>query len=600
MNIKPLIGKVRLKLTPQVVLAVIFLVLLTYMVVVPLIIMVQETLTVHPMEKFQIPGSKTGDVTLAHWKKVLFSDVAVSFFYRPLMNTLIISFSLAILALVIGGGLAWLVVRTDMPFKKTVSNLAMIPYIMPSWAMALAWITLFKNPRIGGSMGIFQYVTGIVLPNWFSYGMFPIIITLSLHYFPFGFMLIAGALKNIDSQLEESAELLGASRRQVLRKIVVPLVTPVVFSTFLLTFSRGLGTFGTPSFLGGPVRLYVLSTILHANVVGQRPGIGYIIALIMILIGMLVLYMDHKLIGARKSFVTISGKSGKSGLVGLGRTRRLVGGLVLTFLLLVTIVPFVVLAIDSFMLIPGTYSLSNFSLHYWIGPASTQIGLGTGEAGIFRNTNLVIALGNSIRLGLLTAAICGISGMLIGYTVVRLRGTRISRMLDQMSFLPYLMPSIAFGSIFLALFAVRRGPVPSLYGTFFLLVIACSVKYLPYASRSGISAMMQIGPELEEAAILNGAGWATRMRRILFPLQKSAFFSGLLLPFISAMRELSLVVLLVTPGTQLATTATLKFTDRGWYPYTNAIMVVIVLAIVITTAVSRKVMKTDLAKGIGG
>lgn len=600
MNIKPLIGKVRLKLTPQVVLAVIFLFLLTYMVVVPLIIMVQETLTVHPMEKFQIPGSKTGDLTLAHWKKVLFSEVAVSFFYRPLMNTLIISFSLAILALVIGGGLAWLVVRTDMPFKKTVSNLAMIPYIMPSWAMALAWITLFKNPRIGGSMGIFQYVTGIVLPNWFSYGMFPIIITLSLHYFPFGFMLIAGALKNIDSQLEESAELLGASRKQVLRKIVLPLVTPVVFSTFLLTFSRGLGTFGTPSFLGGPVRLYVLSTILHANVVGQRPGIGYIIALIMILIGMLVLYMDHKLIGARKSFVTISGKSGKSGLVGLGSVRKLVGGLVLTFLLLVTIVPFVVLAIDSFMLIPGKYTLSNFSLHYWIGPASTQIGLGTGEAGIFRNTNLVVALGNSIRLGLLTAAICGVSGMLIGYTVVRLRGTRISRMLDQMSFLPYLMPSIAFGSIFLALFAVRRGPVPSLYGTFFLLVIACSVKYLPYASRSGISAMMQIGPELEEAALLNGAGWFTRMRRILFPLQKSAFFSGLLLPFISAMRELSLVVLLVTPGTQLATTATLKFTDRGWYPYTNAIMVVIVLAIVITTAVSRKVMKTDLAKGIGG
>jgi len=130
---------------------------------------------------------------------------------------------------------------------------------------------------------------------------------LALHYFPFGFLLIVGALRNIDSQLEESAELLGASRQQAPRKIVFPLVAPVVFSTFLLTFSRGLGTFGAPAFLGGPVRFYVLSTLLQANLVGQRPGIGYIAAVAMILFGMLVLYMDHKLIGARKSFVTISG-----------------------------------------------------------------------------------------------------------------------------------------------------------------------------------------------------------------------------------------------------------------------------------------------------
>lgn len=190
--------------------------------------------------------------------------------------------------------------------------------------------------------------------------------------------------------------------------------------------------------------------------------------------------------------------------------------------------------------------------------------------------------------------------MLIGYTVVRLRGTRFSRFLDQLSFLPYLMPSIAFGAIFLALFAVQRGPIPSLYGSFTLLVIACVVKYLPFSSRAGIGAMMQIGPELEEAAVMVGARWTKRMGKIIFPMQKSAFFSGLLLPFISAMRELSLVVLLVSPRTQTATAITMKFTDRGWYPYTNAIMLLIVITILATTIISRKLMKTDLAKGIGG
>lgn len=592
--------RLRRGLKAQTLLMLVFLALLTYLVIVPVVAMIRETFIVHPMERFQIRGSRVGDFTLRHWERILTGENASSFFYKPLVNTLVMASGLAVLALAIGGTLAWLVVRTDMPGKKFLSNLAIVPYIMPSWTLSLAWLTLFKNSRIGGAMGVFQYLTGIEPPNWFSYGMFPIVVTLALHYFPFGFMLIAGALRTIDSQLEESAELLGASRARITRKIVFPLVLPVVLSTFLLTFSRGLGTFGTPAFLGGPVRFYVLSTMLQANLVGQRPGMGYIIALAMILLGMLILYMDHRLIGARRSFVTISGKSGKAGLVPLGRARKPVAILVGAFLVAVTALPFFLLAVESFMLHPGTYSLSNFSLHYWTGAASQSIGLGTSEDGVLRNSEILSALFNSVRLGVVVALVSGTWGMLIGYTVVKTRGTRLSRTLDQMAFLPYLMPSIAFGSIFIALFAVRRGPIPSLYGSFFLLVLACSVKYLPYASRAGIGAMMQIGPELEEAAVMAGAGWFRRMRRILFPMQKSAFFTGLLLPFISAMRELSLVVLLVTPGVQLATTVTLKYSDRGWYPYTNAIMVLIVVAIFTANLLSKKLMKTDLAKGIGG
>lgn len=600
MQVRALLGRLRMAASPQMFLTLIFIGFLGYVVLVPLFIMLQETFIVHPMERFQIPGSFPGDFTTNHWSRTFVGESAYGLFYKPLINTLIISTCLAVLALIVGGALAWLVVRTNMPYKKFISNLAIVPYIMPSWTIALAWITLFKNTRLGGTQGIFQYLTGIAPPDWFSYGMFPIIVCLALHYFPFGFMLIAGALRNLDAQLEESAELLGASRGYILRRVVFPIVLPVVFSTFLLTFSRGLGTFGTPAFLGGPVRLYVLSTMLHANLVGQRTGLGYLMALVMIFIGALVLYMDHKMLGARKSFVTISGKGGRSGLVDLGRWRKPIGWLVLAFLVSVTAVPFTALAIESFMLIPGTYSLSNFSLHYWIGEISQSIGLGTGEPGVLRNPALVGALGNSLKLSVTVALLCGTIGVLIGYTVVRTRGTRLSRLIDQLAFLPYLMPSIAFGSIFLALFAVPRGPIPSLYGTFWILVIACAVKYLPYASRAGIGAMMQIGPELEEAASIAGAGWFRRMRSIILPLQKTSFFSGLLLPFISAMRELSLVVLLVTPGTQLATTITLRYTDRGWYPYTNAITVILVLTVIIAEYISRRVMKTDLAKGIGG
>ena len=590
----------RFYVTPERVLSVCFIVLLAYLVVVPLFMMIQETFIVHPLERFQIPGSKVNDFTLAHWYRFFISESAYTFFYRPLVNTLIISFGLSFLALLIGGALAWLVVRTDMPLKETISNWAVVPYILPSWTLALAWISLFKNDRIGGEKGIISALTGFEPPDWFAYGLFPITITLALHYFPFAFLLIGGALRNIDAQLEESASLVGAGRLAIIRRITIPLIVPSIMAAFLLSFARGLGTFGTPAFLGGPVREFVLSTSLYGNLIGQRPGLGYLAALVMIVIGMLVLYMDHRMVGARKSFVTVAGKGARLGLIELGRWRWALAGFILFFLFSVIVVPLVALAIDTVMMIPGVYSWENLTLHYWIGEASYSIGLGTGEAGILKNPQILSALKNTFSLAFVVAVVTCLMGILVGYAIVKRRGTFISKCLDQISFLPYLIPSIALGATLLAMFAVPRGPIPSLHGSFLLLVIVCSISALPYAVKAGISAMRQIGGELEEAALMAGAGWWTRMRKIIVPIQKSTYFAGMLLPFISVTRELSLVILLVTPTTQLATTISLLFTDRGWYPYTNGIVFILTVVVVGCTVLSRRVMGTSLAKGLGG
>ena len=590
----------RIYLTPERILSICFIGLLAYLVVIPLLMMIHETFIVHPLERFQIPGSKVNDFTLAHWYRFFVSDSAYTFFYRPLLNTLIISFGLSILALLIGGGLAWLVVRTDLPLKATISNWAVVPYILPSMTLALAWISLFKNDRIGGERGIFFALTGFATPDWFAYGLFHITITLALHYFPFAFLLIGGALRNIDAQLEESASLVGASRLAIIRRITIPLILPSIMAAFLLSFARGLGTFGTPAFLGGPVREFVLSTSLYGNLIGQRTGLGYLAALVMILIGMLVLYMDHKMVGARRSFVTVSGKGSRLSLIQLGRWRWVITSLVVLFLFSVIAVPLVALAIDTVMLIPGIYALDNLTLHYWIGEASYSIGLGTGEAGILQNSQILLALKNTFTLAFVVALVTGLMGVLVGYAIVKRRGTFIAKTLDQMSFLPYLIPSIALGATLLAMFAVPRGPIPSLHGSFLLLVIVCSVSALPYAVKAGISAMRQIGDEIEEAALMVGASWWLRMRKIIVPIQKSTYFAGMLLPFISVTRELSLVILLVTPTNQLATTISLLFTDRGWYPYTNGIVFLLTIVVVGCTVLSRRVMGTSLAKGLGG
>src|SRR5699024_9926037 len=140
----------------------------------------------------------------------------------------------------IGGTFAWLVTRTNMPFKNFISTVFMISFIMPSWTLALAWLNFFKNEHIGGVPGIFTYLTGIVPSNFFSYGFFPIVIRLGIHYGPFAYIFIGGVLRNMDSSLEESALILNSSRWHILRKITLPMVVPGLMSTVLLVFSSAM------------------------------------------------------------------------------------------------------------------------------------------------------------------------------------------------------------------------------------------------------------------------------------------------------------------------------------------------------------------------
>ncbi len=118
-----------------------------------------------------------------------------------------------------------------------ISTVFIFPYIMPSWTLAMAWLNFFRNGLIGGSPGLFTAVTGIVTPNWFAYGIFPITIVLGLHYAPFAYILIGGILRNMDANLEEAATILKTSRYRILSRITLPIIMPAVLSTFLLVFS---------------------------------------------------------------------------------------------------------------------------------------------------------------------------------------------------------------------------------------------------------------------------------------------------------------------------------------------------------------------------
>ena len=521
----------------------------------------------------------------------------ISIFYKPLLNTVWISLATCFIAIGFGGLMAWLVTRTNIRYKPFLSAVFVLPYVMPSWTLALAWLNFFRNSLVGGVPGLFTVLTGIPTPNWFAYGFFPISVVQGLHYAPFAYILIGGILKNMDANLEEAALLLKASRRQILMRITLPMVKPAVLSTFLLAFSSSMSAFAVPAFLGSPVRYQVLTTQLYRTLQGLNPGYGYLMALILILIGVGIMLVNQWVLSGRKSYTTITGKSSQIALVNLRGLRNPLSIGFSVLLTCVAIVPLITFAVESFIVEPGNYAWSNFSTIFWVGEGAVDVA--NGEPGILRNAHIFAGLTNSFLLSVVVAFLTGTIGILAGYAIVRKKGHWLANAVNHLTFFPYLIPSMALGAIYLSMSVVPHGPVPALYGTFAVLILIGVVKYLPFASKAGINSMLQLGGEIEEAALIMGIPWWKRMLRIIVPIQKTSFLSGYLLPYISCMRELSLFILLISPATSVLTTMLFQYNEKGWNQYANAINLLIVGVVLLSNYLINKLTGASIDKGIG-
>ncbi|MGB9757042.1 MAG: ABC transporter permease [Candidatus Bipolaricaulaceae bacterium] len=565
---------VRLLRRPERLWGVVLLLALIVFVVIPLFYIAIGSFQFDSWGPRYVRGAKPGDFTLFYWHRVLLSRISTSIFWEPFLHSLLIACLVVLISLPLGGLFAWLVVRTDLPFKNFFNSILVVPYILPAWTLGLAWLTVFKNPQFGGQPGLLYGLFGVEPPVWISYGLLPIVISLSVHYIPYTFILLSGALATIDAQLEESAEILGANRATILRKVTFPLVLPALGSAFILTVGRTLGAFGAPAFLGLPVHYYTLSTRVYAAFSNRQQAEGYVLTVLLILFTTLTVLANQKLLGTRRRFTTITGKGGKQRLVKLGRWKAVALSLMLGFVVLFVFAPLILVLLETFLRVEGQYGWDNLTLHYWIGLGVPE--LAEGQPGIFRNSVVLGAIKNTVFLALMTALISGVLGVLIGYTVVRNRGKAMARALESLSFVPYMIPGIAFGGIYLSLFARSWGPLPALYGTMTILILTCTMRNLPFAAGSGVSAMHQIDVSLEEAAELHGTPWAKRFFRIILPLTKSGFLSAFILTFITAMRALDEIALLVTPQTRTMTSIIFRFQQQSFTQHAYGITVLIV------------------------
>ncbi len=583
---------------PQNVILLFFGIVLTFTTFVPIIAIIRDTFSIHPGT---IDAHLTGRVsgyTIVNYTDLFTSKLAKTNLWKPIQNTVMLATFTCIISIAYGGIFAFLATRTNLRFKNYLSSIFIFPYIMPQWTLAVVWQNVFNSNLITGTSNGLLASLGVLAPKWLAQGMFPSSVVLGLHYAPFAYILIGGIFRNMDANLEEAATILNTPKWKTMLNITLPMVKPAILSTILLVFGSAMGSYPVPHYLG----LTTLST-KYISLNAKYTGEASILAIIMMIFGVAILLVNQVSLKSRKSYTTVTGKSGQSSLMNLGRTGRTVIAVILVILTFFTsIFPIITFAFETFLPNPGDYSflytgkVANLTTKWWLTKDNIIERGMYGQQGILYNSTIRNAFKGTIWVAIWCALLAGTIGTLLGYAISKNRRSKWANYVNSVAFLPYLMPSIAVGVAFFILFSNER---INLFNTYTLLIIAGTVKYIPFAARSSLNSMLQLSNEIEESAIIHGIPWHKRMTKIIIPIQKSSIISGYLLPFMTSLRELSLFMLLCTQGFIVATTLD-YFDEMGLYAFSSAINLILILMILLSNLLVNKVTGASLAKGVGG
>ena len=574
-------------------------IVLTITTVAPIVAIVQDTFKIHPGTIDAYLAGTSQGYTLVNYTDLFTSPLAKANLWTPLLNTVLLSVGSCIVAILFGGVFAFLITRTNLSCRKYLSSIFIFPYIMPQWTLAVVWQNLFNSNAVTGtSNGLLTSLFNVQMPLWWCKGLFPSLIVLGMHYAPFAYILIGGIFRNMDANLEEAATILDTPKWKTMFRITLPMVKPAILSTILLVFGSSMGSYPVPHYLG----LATLST-KYVSMNSKYTGEASILAIIMMIFGVAIMLLNQRSLKSHKNYTTVTGKSGQISKINLGRTGRVVIAVILIIITFFTsIFPIISFAFETFLPNPGDYSFlytgdaNNLTTKWWVTSENvTENGM-YGQKGILYNNTIWTAFKGTMLVSVSCALIAGTIGTLIGYAVSKNRRSRWANYVNSVAFLPYLMPSIAVGVAFFILFSNQYF---NLFNTYALLIIAGTIKYIPFASRSSLNSMLQLSGEIEEAAVIQDVPWIKRMTRIIIPIQKSSIISGYLLPFMTCLRELSLFMLLCVQGFILSTTLD-YFDEMGLYAFSSGINLILIVTILICNALVNKVTGASLDKGIGG
>ena len=528
---------------------------------------------------FQTGGPpERGALTLENYRATFHKSSAI------IANTLQFAVGQTVVPLVIGVLLAWAVTRTDVPWRGVWEFSTLGLYFIPLLAAGTAWSIL-----LGGRNGMLNELVRAVTP-WDGFdvnSMAGMVFVQSLYLVPLVFLVVGASMRNVHPDYEHAARLSGASPWAAFGRVTLGLSRPALLAAAVLCFIIGLGSMEIPLLFGFPAREHVLTTdIYHALRVRFPPEHGRASATGVVLLAgsMVVLVLYLRSIRHSERYVTVAGKSGPETPVRLGRWRWVVFGLCAGFFFFTMVLPFAAVVIGSllpFIGRPDSELLAQSSLENYRQLSDNPI--------------LWRSLKNSLTLSLGAGFFVMVFGSLIAYCVVRFR-SRWSRMIDYGASLPLMIPAVVLATSLLYTYITLRLPGGfAIWGTLWIMGIAYAVYFLPVSIRQMTGPIVQLSADLENASRISGAGSLATMARIVIPILRPALLGGVVLAFITFMREFTASVLLFRSGTEVISTVMYSFYSNGRLPFVAAISVGLWAASLLLMLVLRFLLKARIS-----
>ncbi len=456
---------------------------------------------------------ETGALSLSNYRE-FFSK---KYYTSTILNSLIVSFGGTLGALVFGIPLAYFTARYKIWGKTLLATLAVLSLLSPPFIGAYAWIMMLGKK---GFLRLFFLSLGIELPTIFGPG--GIILVYTLQYYPFVFLLTAGALTTVDRSLEEAAENLGATGLRKFFRVTLPLVMPSVSAGALIAFMMSLANFGTPMILGR--RFRVLPTMaynLYTSEIGENPGLASTVSILLILVSTLVLFFQRYAATRRKYASTLINRPIIKTLRGL---KAAWAHLICYLIVFISTLPLAVVMIFSFRKTKGPVFHPGFGLQSY--------------QKVLHDVPKTIT--NSLLFSVIAVFFIVVVGTLLGFVLSRKRNLP-AKLLDPLLMIPYIVPGTVLGIGFIVAF--NRKPV-YLVGTATIIIMSYFIRRLPYSVRSSASILKQIDPSLEEAGINLGSPPGRTFRKVTLPLMIPGIISGAIMSWVTAINELSSSIVL--------------------------------------------------------
>jgi iron(III) transport system permease protein len=507
--------------------------------------------------------------TLANYAEAYFSGDNARLF----LNSLQFAVGAALLALVVGTGLAWMNERTNTPFKALFFALAIIPLVIPGILFTVAWIML-ASPKIGLINLALQGLTGTDAVFLNIYSMAGMIWVDGLHYSPMAFLLMTAAFRSMDPALEEQAALSGASLLQIAHRVTLRLAWPAALGALLILFVRAIESFEVPALLGLPVGIHVYTSSIYQAIhdYPSRIGLAAAYAVMLLLLTSLGIYAQSRLAREGARFATVTGKGFRPRTIDLGRWRYVTAAIFIVYFVVIVLLPFLVLvwtSLQKFYSAPSWAAMSRVSLDSYRAVLDYP-----QFAGVVWNS-LVLAVGTATAVTLLSAV--------IAWVVLR---TKVPGrwLLDNLASLPLVFPGLVLGlAIMVCYLTIDIG----VYGTLWIMFIAYVTRFLPYGMRYNSASMLQIHKELEESAAMSGASWGMTFARVVLPLLKPGLLAGFIYVMIVSVRELSSSILLYSPGTEVVSIMIWELWQNGQYVELSALGVMLIAALFVLVLLAQ-------------